>query len=81
VAATCASEADPSHMTVYVGVPLNRLEGGMDACSPDNQDKQNQNRGEGVRDHNSGSSDMTPHDESTLGGGGCICIRPNQLVE
>jgi hypothetical protein len=57
VAATCASEADPSHMTVYVGVPLNRLEGGMDGCASDNQDKQNQNCGE-----------KTPHDDSGLGG-------------
>ena len=68
VAATCASEADPSHMTVYVGVPLNRLEGGMDGCASDNQDKQNQNCGE--------------EDASRrfwFGGGDVI--RPNQTVE
>ena len=57
VAATCTSEANPSHMTVYVGIPLNKLEGGMDHCHPGRQDNQNQNNelvdGE-EQDHGSG---------------------------
>ena len=80
VAATCTSEADPSRMTVYVGVPLDKLESGMDSRAPENQDEQKQNSGDVNHNHDSGSSSVTHNSGSDLGGGDEV-IRLCRLVE